>query len=179
VSMRVCVRCAVLLAHASLPECVYVCKCMYVSICVCVSEWGVHEYAYVRGVRRALCCSSTRVRLCVCVCVSLCVRVCVQGRACKRKFFCMTVSTENATSSKFNESRNSDFWLSRGTSSNWDFGWTRGGGGALAPQLPRANTVGPNACGEKSRGLSIFGVYLYRSRNLGPTFLSHPHVDLP
>jgi len=91
----------------------------------------------------------------------------------------MTVSTENATSSKFNKSRNSDFWLSRGTNSYWDFGLARGGGGALAPQLPRANTVGPNACGEKSGGLSIWGVYLYSSRNLGPTFLSHPHLDLP
>ena len=35
---------------------------------------------------------------------------------------CMTVSTENATSPIFTKSRNSHFWVSRGTNSNGDFG---------------------------------------------------------
>ena len=42
----------------------------------------------------------------------------------------ITVSTENATSPKSTASRNSDFWVSRGTHSHRDFGlilnWTRG-----------------------------------------------------
>ena len=90
----------------------------------------------------------------------------------------MTFSTENATSPKsatFNhclKSRNSESSVSRGTNSNRDFGWARGGGGALAPQLPRAISAGPNACGEKSGGLYIY------PRNCAKICF-HPHLTLP
>jgi len=39
-------------------------------------------------------------------------------------------------------------------------GWVRGGGGPLAPQLPRAIRVGPNRGGNKL--LYILGVYLLK-----------------
>jgi len=95
----------------------------------------------------------------------------------------MTVSTENAVSPKSTKSRGSDFSVSLGTTSNWDLCWARGGGGALAPQLPRAIRAGPSACGEKSGGLFIRGLsireFIYteseslpprstNSRKLGP-----------
>ena len=41
---------------------------------------------------------------------------------CVHMLWCMTVSTENATSSKSSVSRNSDFSVSCGTNSNPDFG---------------------------------------------------------
>ena len=57
----------------------------------------------------------------------------------------MTVSSENATHLKSTKSRNSDSSVSRGTDSNWDVDWARGGGGASAPQLPRVVWVGPKS----------------------------------
>jgi len=93
---------------------------------------------------------------------------------------------------KSTESRHSDSLGSRSTNWNWNFGCSRGGGGALAPQLPRTIRAGPKACGKKSWGLSIWGcinpgVYLYRIRDsqidklpeFGPNFFFHPHFDLP
>jgi len=51
----------------------------------------------------------------------------------------MILPTENAASPKSARSRNSDFSVSHGTSSKWDFGWARGGGGA-AVRHPKFRT---------------------------------------
>jgi len=69
----------------------------------------------------------------VCVCVCFCVCVCrslslthTQTKH-TRRVRCTTVSTENAANHKSANPRNSDFLVSRGTNSNWDFGfiWIR------------------------------------------------------
>jgi len=82
---------------------------------------------------------------CMCVCVWVCVRGCQRSGFVTALLFSsaadptMIVSTENAAPPQFITSRNSDLSVSRGTSSNWDFGWACGGGGASAPTLPRAS----------------------------------------
>jgi len=53
----------------------------------------------------------------------------------------MTLSTEIATPPKSARSRNSDFSVSCGTNSNWDFGWSRAG---REPRHCRAQTEVPS-----------------------------------
>ena len=85
-------------------------------------------------------------------------------------WYSMTIHPENAAFLKSTKSTNPDDAVSHGNNSNWDFDWARGGGGPLAPQLPGAITAGPNACGEKSMGLSIQGFIYPGEKNLGTSF---------
>jgi len=114
----------------------FMCVCMWCTyVCICVCRYVIHVSVYVCDLRTCVC----DLRACVCVYVGmwfsvytysmwyhvcviwhvLCVCICVCMRL---MYVCMAVSTENATHPKSTTSRNSDFSISRGTNSNWDFG---------------------------------------------------------